>query len=64
MRSTNAIEFAHTGCRVLIPLFDAIAPVMNGRTAEPACPKPAIHPIDAVRRRGGRIRAAWFMTMG
>ena len=54
----------YSGCKPLIPVFDAIVPVMNGRTAEPACPKPAIQPIDPVRRRGGRMRPAWFMTIG
>lgn len=36
----------HSGCKLLIPVLDAMAPVKNGKSAEPACPKPAIQPID------------------
>jgi hypothetical protein len=36
----------HNGCKLLIPVLDAIAPVKNGKSAEPACPNPAIQPMD------------------
>ncbi len=36
---------AYTGCRLPIPAFDAIAPVMNGKMAAPAAPQLAIQPI-------------------
>lgn len=46
------------GCKAVIPTLLAIAPVTNGKMALPACPKPAIQPIDAVKIQGGRIRLA------
>jgi len=54
----------HSGWRLLIPWRDAMAPVMNGRNALPAWPKPAIQPIEPVKIHRGRTREAWFMTMG
>jgi hypothetical protein len=51
-------RIAYNGCRALIPVFDAMAPVMNGKTALPACPNPAIQPIDPVRSQRGRTRPA------
>lgn len=39
---------AHKGCRALMPDLDAIAPVINGNNADPAWPKPAIHPIEPI----------------
>lgn len=39
-------------------------PVMNGKTALPACPKPAIQPIELVRIYRGRILPAWFIAIG
>ena len=32
----NRDHHTHKGCKVLIPVFDAIAPVMKGNNAEPA----------------------------
>lgn len=55
---------AHSGCKLLIPNLDEIAPVMNGRTALPAWPKPAIQPMDPVRIHRGRTRPAWFIAIG
>ena len=63
-RNTNDFVNTYRGCRLLIPTLEASAPVMNGKTADPACPKPAIQPIDPVRSQGGSTRPAWFITMG
>lgn len=60
MRHTNT----YRGCKLLMPALDANAPVMNGRTADPAWPKPAIQPIEPVSSHRGRMRLAWFMAMG
>ena len=46
------------------PTFDASRPVMNGKSADPACPNPAIHPMHPLRSQGGRTCRAWFMTSG
>ena len=54
----------YNGCKLLIPTLDANAPVMNGKTADPACPNPAIHPIDSVNNQCGRILLDSFMTIG
>lgn len=54
----------HRGCRLFIPCLWAIAPVINGIMALPACPNPAIQPIAPVRIHGGRIRDDWFMAIG
>ena len=32
----NRDHHTHNGCKELIPVFDAIAPVMKGKSAEPA----------------------------
>lgn len=45
-------------------MFDAKTPIMNGTSAEPACPKPAIQAMHPVRIQGGRIQPAWFITIG
>ena len=37
---------------------------MNGRTAEPAWPAPAIYPAQPVMSHGGRMVVEWFMRMG
>jgi hypothetical protein len=42
----NRDHHTHKGCKELIPVFDAIAPVMKGKSAEPTEPNPAIHPIE------------------
>ena len=62
---TNSRERAtHSGCSPLIPVFDAIAPVMNGNTAAPAAPQLPVQPIAPEIQSGGRMRPAWFMRMG
>lgn len=63
-RAQNKEKGTHSGCNVLIPCFSEIAPVIKGRTALPACPKPAIQPIELVRIQRGRMRPVWFMAMG
>ena len=35
-------EITHNGCRLAMPNFEASNPVRKGRTAEPACPTPAM----------------------
>lgn len=62
--NTNADAGTYRGCRLLMPCFCEIAPVIKGRMALPACPKPAIQPIDPVRIQRGRMREAWFMAIG
>lgn len=52
------------GCRDAIPNFWARRPVMNGRTAEPAWPAPAMYPEQAVMSQRGRMVVEWFMRMG
>lgn len=37
---------------------------MKGRTAEPACPAPAMYPEQAVMSQRGRMVVEWFMRMG
>ena len=39
---SNASLRTHNGCKLAMPNFEASSPVMNGRTAEPACPMPAM----------------------
>lgn len=55
----KAIIETSSGCKITIPDLEAMAPVMNGSKAEPACPHPAIHPIDPVRSQRGSTRPAW-----
>lgn len=57
-------QTTHSGCKLATPNFDAIVPVMNGRTAEPACPKPEIQPTAPDRTELGIRRPDMFMTMG
>ena len=57
-------QLTYRGCRLQIPLLEAMAPVKNGNNAEPVCPNPAIQPIHPVKIHGGRILAEWFMTIG
>lgn len=47
---------------MLVP--DAIAPVMNGKAAAPAEPKLEIQPMPPEMSSWGRMRPAWFMTIG
>jgi hypothetical protein len=54
----------YSGCRLLIPVLLAIAPVRNGNAADPVCPSPAIQPMQPVSNQRGRIRPDWFITMG
>ena len=58
------ISGTHNGCNAVIPYLEAIAPVKNGKIAEPACPNPAIHPMDPVSNQGGISVADWFMRIG
>jgi hypothetical protein len=44
--------------------FEATTPVINGITADPACPKPAIQPIEAVTSHLGRTFDVWVITSG
>lgn len=52
------VLLTYKGCKLPIPTFDAIAPSKKGKNAVPACPNPAIQPIDAVNIQRGRIRVA------
>lgn len=61
---SNEKKGTHSGCKVLIPCFSEIAPVIKGKIALPACPKPAIQPIELVRIQRGKMRPVWFMAMG
>jgi hypothetical protein len=54
----------YNGCRLLIPVLLAIAPVTKGNAADPVCPSPAIQPMQPVSSQRGRIRPASFITMG
>ncbi len=54
----------HKGWRDAIPNFDASIPVMKGRMADPACPTPAMYPIQPVRSQRGRIVDEWFIKIG
>ena len=63
-RQMKEQERSYSGCKLLIPNLDDRAPVMNGRTALPAWPNPAIQPIAPVRIQRGRTRPVWFMVMG
>ena len=60
----NTSKRTHTGCKTLIPALDAIAPVTNGKNADPACPDPAIQPMQPERSQGGKIRREWLITSG
>lgn len=61
---TTTNKTTHSGCELKIPNFSANTPVMNGRTAGPTCPTPAIHPMAAGSIQRGRTRLAWFMVIG
>ena len=54
----------YAGGKALIPALEAIAPVMNGKTAAPAAPQLPAHPIAPEMQSGGRMRPAWFIRMG
>ena len=54
----------HKGCKLSIPEFEAIVPVINGRRALPPAPQAAIHPTAPFTRWRGRTRAAWFRAIG
>lgn len=45
----------HNGCKLVIPNRDARRPVRNGSTADPACPIPAMYPMQPVRIQRGNI---------
>ena len=47
-----------------MPNFEAIAPVINGRTALPPTPQADIHPTIPLTRWRGRTRAEWFTAIG
>lgn len=53
-----------TGCRVLIPALEAMAPVMNGTAAAPVAASPAMSPMEPVKSQGGNTRPAWFTAIG
>lgn len=54
----------HKGGRVVIPKLDASTPVMNGSTAEPAWPAPAMYPAQAERSQRGRMVVEWLIRIG
>ena len=54
----ESTPIAHNGCKHHIPTLEAITPVKKGKKALPACPNPAIQPIDSVNIHRGRIREA------
>ena len=58
------VSNTHRGCKLLMLVPEAIAPVMNGNAAAPAAPKPVIQAMPPEMSSGGRIAPAWFMTMG
>jgi hypothetical protein len=45
----------YKGCNALSPYRFAKAPVMNGKTADPACPKAATQPVERLVRSLTRI---------
>ena len=57
-------KHTHKGCKLPMFVPDAIAPVMNGNAAAPAALKLEIQPIAPEMSSGGRMRPAWFMTIG
>ena len=54
----------HTGGRLSMPAFDAIAPVTNGKMAAPAAPQLPTQPTAPEIVSGGRMPPAWFMRIG
>jgi hypothetical protein len=46
----NGVENTHKGCKLSIPKFEAIVPVINGRIALPPSPQAAIHPTAPFTR--------------
>ena len=48
----------------MIPVLLAIVPVMKGNAADPACPSPAIQPMQPVSSQRGRMRPDTFIIMG
>lgn len=54
----------YRGCSEPIPYCDATTPVMKGRIAEPACPRPAIHPTEPVTSHCGNTFVVCDMTRG
>ena len=58
------VDITDKGCKLLMLVSDAIAPVMNGNTALPAEPKLAIQLTEPEMSSGGRMRPAWFIAMG
>lgn len=57
-------QITYSGCKLLMLVPDASAPVTNGNTAAPAAPKLAIHPTEPEISSCGRMLPAWFMTIG
>lgn len=47
-----------------MPTLLAMAPVIKGSTALPACPKPEIQPIAGVSIHLGMTRPDWFIAIG
>jgi hypothetical protein len=42
--SLGGVENTYKGCKLSIPKFEAIIPVINGRRAPPPAPQAVIHP--------------------
>lgn len=60
----RVIIITNIGGKLLMVVLCEIAPVMKGNKALPACPNPAIQPIEPARSHCGRIRAASFIATG
>ena len=57
-------KITYKGCKLSIPKFEAIMPVMKGRRTLPPAPQAAIHPTVPFTRWRGRTRAVWFIAIG
>ena len=51
-------QITYSGCKLLMLVPDAIAPVMKGNTAPPAEPKLAIQLTEPDMSSGGKMRPA------
>jgi hypothetical protein len=50
------------GCITCTPVFEAIAPVMKGNAADPACPRLAVKPIGVKSAQGLKVGRRNQMT--